>query len=320
MLNMRINGLFLGALCLGVFLSGTGISLQAETVYGVDATQIVSVNTTTRATTLLFDLSTWAPGGIAWSGQPNELAYDAFAHNLIFSETNGSRIGIFNTSSLTASILMDIDTFSSVTSVVSGGTVDGNMGGGAFFYNDSYYFTVEDIDGTGSQHSRLFRANLNTAHTAITTIGLVTFGGGNPFLGDFGDMAALNNGTVYGSSTRTGTSTGVMYGFWSFNIENPAAGFTTINTGTGSSQLAFSVSGSTLFASQFSSGTLGTINLATGTFTSSGSLSGAATGLTDLTQAFSPVPEPSSALLLVAAIILFFRRRSDAVSRIKITR
>lgn len=304
--------------CICAFLTGWGASLHAETIYAVDATQILSVNSTTRVTTQLFDLSTWAPGGIAWSGQANELAYDAFAHNLIFSETNGSRIGIFNTSTLTASVLMDLDTFTSVTSVVSGGTVDGNMGGGAFFYNNSYYFTVEDVDGAGAQHSRLFRANLNTAHTAVTTIGLVTFGGGNPFLGDFGDMAVLTGGTVYGSSS--GSSSGIMDGFWRFNIENPAAGFTTINTGTASSQLAFLLDGTTLLASQFSAGNLGPINLTTGTFTSNGSLSGASTGLTDMTQAFSPVPEPSSALLLVAAIMLFFRRRSDAVSRIKVTR
>lgn len=307
----KVIAVFLIVLWLG--WSATG---RAETLYAVDETQILSVNSVTRVTTQLFDLGAWSPGGTAWAGEGNELAFDAFAQNLIFSERDGSRIGIYNIGSGTASVLADLDTFTSVTSLVSGGSVDGKMGGGAFFFNDSYYFTVENMDGTAGHRSRLFRAYMNPAHTAFTTIGIVTFGGGNPWLGDFGDMAALNDGTVYGSSSRTGTPSGVMYGFWRFNINTPGAGITTISTSTPLSQLAFSTDGSTLFATQYSSGNLGTINTATGAFTNNGSLSGDSTGLTDMTQNFAPAPEPSSAVLLIVGVVLVFRRRSNAVSRV----
>ncbi len=223
---MNLNGCrILRAISFCALLTGSAASSRAEIIYGVDASQLLSVDSTTGLTTRLFDLSTWAPGGTAWTGDANALAYDAYAQNLIFSEVNGSRIGIYNTSTLTASVLADLDMFGSVTSVVIGGTVDGNMGGGAFFYNDSYYFTVEDVDGGGAQHSRMFRANLNASHTAFTSVGLITFGGDNPWLGDFGDLAAINNGTVYGSTVRTDTSLGVLYGLWSFNIENPDSRF-----------------------------------------------------------------------------------------------
>lgn len=319
-MNLLTRFRILAAYAAGVLTLTASLPSRAETIYAVDSSQVLSVDTVTRATTQLFDLSTWAPGGTPWSGLPNSLAYDDYTHNLIFSETNGSRIGVYNLLSSTASVLADVDNFSSVTDVVAGATVDGNMGGGAFFYNGSYYFGVEDVDGNGAEHSRLFRANLDATHSSVTSIGLVAFGGGNFWLGDFGDMAALGNGTVYGSSSSTGSPPDVMIGLWSFNVENPAAGFTTINAGLPLSQLAFSLDGSILYAHQFSAGNLGTIDLGTGTFTDNGALSGDATGLTDMSQAFSPVPEPSSALLLVAGIALLFRRRSDAVSRLKINR
>lgn len=306
--------------CLGFLMALLGIPgpSRGETIYAVDASQVLSVNTVTRVTTQLFDLSSWSPGGTAWQNGGNALAFDAFANNLIFAERGGNRVATYNLGTGTASVLANLDSFSSVTSQITAGTVVGRMQSGAFFYNDSYYFTVENMNNGGGEFSRLFRAYMNPGHTAFTSIGIVTFGGGNPWLGDFGDMAVKTDGTVYGSSTDGGSS-GPLDGFWTFNINSPGAGITTISTSTPLAQLAFSADESTLFASRSTVGDLGTINTATGSYTNLGSLSGASTSLTDMTQATSPVPEPSSAVLLIVGILLLCRRRHsrDPLARIR---
>ena len=279
----------------------------------------MSVDTTTRVSSLLFNLATWSPGGTAWSGGANELAYDAFTHNLIFAEDTGNRVATFNLLTNTASVFTNLDSWATITSTVTGGTVVNKMDGGAFFYNDAYYFTVENADGSGSMsHSRFYKAAMNSGHTAFSSISLVSFGSGNPFLGDFGDMAITPAGLVYGSSTGSGA--GVMNGFWKFDINNVGAGVTSINTSTTSAQLAFSSDYTTLFAHHFSGADFGTINLTTGVFTNNGALTGVSTGLYDLTAAVSPTPEPSSAVLLVLGVLLVLRRRSDFAMLRKTTR
>lgn len=282
-------------------------SAQAEILYGVGGTGIYSVETTGTATSV-FDLSTWSPGGAAWTGGGNAVAFDAFANQIIFAEAGGNRIGRYDLSLGTAAVVANLDSFSAITSVVSGGTVVDGMRSGAFFYNNDYYFTVENTNGSAMATSRLFRADLDALHTSFDTVTEISFGGGNPYLGDFGDMAVTDGGIVYGASAAGGGSVG---GFWTLDIEDPSAGITVINSSALTYQLAFSTDRTTLYAHRTQTGDFGTIDPTTGAFTSLGTINGDATSLADLSGSFSaaPVPEPSGAMLCVLAASIFLKRR-----------
>lgn len=309
MTYLRLSSLAGALVCLLLF----DRLAQAEIIYGTGLTGIYSVDPSTRVSTELFDLSTWSPGGVAWDSGGNAMAYDSAANQLIFSERNGTRLATYNVGTGATAVIANLDSFASLTSQISDGTTTLKLASSGMFYNNIYYFTVENMDGNGIQNSRMFWASLNSSHNSVTSIGNVSFGGGNPFLGDFGDMAITNGGTVYASSTDHGAG-GSITGVWKFNLANTAAGITVLDSTAASTQLAFDHDGVTLYAHHAGSADFGTINLATGAYTNSGALTGDTNYLSDLSESFTAVPEPSSLGLTGLGLALAARRnRRQAV-------
>lgn len=305
-MNFRVNTLLL----LGAFICLTPAHcLHADLVYGTGPDGIYSIDPSTAQSTLLFDLTTWAPGGTQWQSGGNALTYDATFNQLIFTEQDGTRVGSYNLTTGVASQIANLDSFSSVTSLLYDGTTQGKLASGGLFYKNTYYFAIEGLDGS-IEHSRLFSATLDATHTSLTAINVMTFGGGNPYLGDFGDMAVTDGGWVYGSSYSYGSADSLT-GLWKLNLDNPEAGITTIDPNQAwTTQLAFSTDRTTLYAYDLPSNTFGTLDTTTGVFTQTGAISGATDYIRDLSESFTPVPEPSGLLLVTAGgLCLGLRRR-----------